>query len=215
MSKQSFAADPRTFEQGGELWKRARIGRVTASNIADVMAKGKSGEAIGRYKYKVKIVAERITGVAQESFSNAAMEWGVEQEPFAAMAYDVSRETMSERTGLWVHPDINWLGASPDRLVGEDGLLEIKCPNTTTHLTNIFENRVPSEYIKQIQCQLWVTGRQWCDFVSFDPRVGKRNELFVCRVQRDDSLIETMRTEVLQFLSEVDSLVNQLESNHE
>jgi predicted phage-related endonuclease len=110
-----------------------------------------------------------------------------------------------------VHPDINWLGASPDRLVGEDGLLEIKCPNTTTHLTNIFENRIPSEYIKQIQCQLWVTGKQWCDFVSFDSRVGKKNELFVCRVERDDALIETMRSEVLQFLDEVETLVKQLE----
>lgn len=207
--------DTKLFEQGSELWKMARLGRVTASNIADVMSKGKKGEATGRYNYKMRLVAERLTGNAQESYTNAAMAWGVEQEPFAAMAYDVSRGTMTEKTGFWIHPTINWLGASPDRLVGEDGLLEIKCPNTTTHLTNIFEDKVPSEYVKQIQCQLWVTDRKWCDFVSFDPRVGKRNELYVCRMERDEEMIKTMEEEVLQFLLEVDSLINQLESNHE
>lgn len=204
--------DPRTVEQGTDEWKKLRMGHVTASCISDVMSVGKGGkEATGRYKYKVRLLAERLTGMSQESYSSAAMEWGVENEQYAAMAYEVSRGTFLDKTGFWLHPTIKWLGVSPDRLVGEDGLVEIKCPNTTTHLGYIFENRVPPEYMKQIQCQLWVTGRKWCDFVSFDPRLPQKNQLFICRTERDEELIKYMEAAVLNFLEEIDSLVNTLE----
>lgn len=199
------------IEQGSDEWKVARLGHVTASNMADVMSKGKgNAEAIGRYKYKVRLVAERLTQTAAESFSNAAMEWGVEQEQFACIEYESRLETFVDKTGFWLHPDIKWLGVSPDRLVDSDGLIEVKCPNTTTHLNYWLENKIPTDYYKQIQCQLWVTGRQWCDFVSYDPRLPKRNQLLVIRAERDESLIKEMEAETLKFLEEVESLIIKL-----
>ena len=201
------------IEQGSDEWKMARLGHVTASNMADVMSKGKgSGEAIGRYKYKVRLVAERLTQTAAESFSNAAMEWGVEQEQFACIEYESATNQFVDKTGFWLHPEIKFLGVSPDRLVGAEGLIEVKCPNTTTHLGYLFEGKIPTDYYKQIQCQLWVTGRQWCDFVSYDPRLPKRNQLLIVRTERDESLIKEMEAETLKFLDEVESLIIKLES---
>lgn len=205
-----FTGDPRTVEQGTDLWKQLRLGHVTASNIADVMAKVKTGESEARRKYKVKLVAERLTGNSQDSYSNAAMEWGVEQEAFAAMAYEVNQEVFLDKTGFWPHESIKWLGVSPDRLVGSDGLVEIKCPNTTTHIDYILDDKVPARYYKQIQCQLWVTGREWCDFVSYDPRLPLENQLFIKRAYPNLEFIQEMQGEVLQFLDEVEQLINQL-----
>lgn len=199
------------IEQGSDEWKVARLGHVTASNMADVMSKGKgSAEAVGRYKYKVRLIAERLTQTAGESFSNAAMEWGVEQEQFAAIEYEAAMNVFTDKTGFWLHPEIKWLGVSPDRLVGDEGLIEVKCPNTTTHLGYLFENKIPTDYYKQIQCQLWVTGRQWCDFVSYDPRLPKRNQLLIVRTERDESLIADMKSETLKFLDEVENLIIKL-----
>ena len=204
--------DTRTIEQGTDLWKRVRLGHITASNIATVMSKGKgSAEAIGRAKYKMQLVAERLTGTWAESFSSDAMQWGVEQEQYACIAYEAREETMVDKTGFWLHPTIKWLGVSPDRLVGDGGLVEVKCPNTTTHIGYLFDKQVPSDYYKQIQCQLWVTGRAWCDFVSYDPRLPRRNQLLVIRVERDEELMEVMKAEVEQFLQEVENLIIQLE----
>lgn len=199
------------LEQGSEEWKQARLGHVTASNMAEVMSKGKGlGEAVGRYKYKVRLVAERLTMTAGESYTNAAMQWGIEQEQFACIAYEAQKETFVDKIGFVLHPDIRWLGVSPDRIVGHEGLIEVKCPNTTTHLDYLFENKVPAEYYKQIQCQLWVTGRQWCDFVSYDPRLPKRNQLLIVRTERDESLIKEMEAETLKFLAEVETLIIKL-----
>jgi len=206
----SLTIDPRTVEQGSDLWKQLRLGHVTASNMADVMSKGKAGEAIGRYKYKIRLVAERMTNTPQESYSNAAMEWGIQNEEHAAKAYEAAFNVQTQKTGFWLHPEIRWLGVSPDRLIGEDGLIEIKCPNTTTHLDYIFSGKVPAEYVKQIQCQLWVTDREWCDFVSFDPRLPTRNQLFVVRAKRDEKLMREMEVEVTQFLEEVNKLIARL-----
>lgn len=204
--------DPRSVEQGSDLWKQLRLGHVTASNIAEVMSKGKGdAEAIGRYKYKVRLVAERLTGTYAESFTSSAMEWGVEQEQFAAIEYEAAKGVFVEKTGFWPSEEIKWLGVSPDRLVGADGLIEIKCPNTTTHLQYLFDGVVPTEYRKQIQCQMWVTGRQWCDFVSYDPRLPKRNQLLIVRTERDEELIAEMKAEVEKFLAEVNALIIKLE----
>jgi putative phage-type endonuclease len=198
----------RFLEQGSPEWRMVRLGHVSGSNISDVMSKGKG---ITRKNLMMKILAERMTGVAPESFTNSAMEWGVEQEPFARMEYEVSRETFVEKTGFWKHPKIEWLGASPDGLVSHDGLVEIKCPNSTTHLGYIFDDKVPSEYYNQIQCQLWVTERLWCDFVSYDPRIQKESKrLFVKRCIRDDILIDQMAVEVTAFLAELDELIIKL-----
>jgi putative phage-type endonuclease len=197
--------DPRNVAQGTDEWKAIRLGHVTASCISDVMGKG-----VGRHKYMVRLLAERLIGEAGESFTNAAMQWGVDQEQFAAIAYEAKTNVLTDKTGFWLHPDIPWVGVSPDRLVGDDGLVEIKCPNTTTHLDYLFDAKVPAEYVKQIQMQLWVTRRAWCDFVSFDPRLPPRNQLLIVRVERDHKLIAQMQDEVSKFLTELDDLINQL-----
>jgi putative phage-type endonuclease len=200
--------DPKNVEQGTDIWRELRLGHVTASSVADIMAKGKSGEAESRRKYKLRVVAERLTKQGQESYMNAAMEWGVDQEPFARMAYEIATNQFVDKTGFWHHPSIAWVGVSPDGLVDNDGLVEIKCPNTTTHLDYIDDDKVPAKYFKQIQCQLWVTGRTWCDFVSFDPRLPHYAQLFIKRCLRDDEFIAEMENAVREFLSEVEFLVN-------
>jgi putative phage-type endonuclease len=203
--------DTKLLEQGSDEWKAARLGHVSASNIAAVMSKLKDGsESATRRAYKIRLVAERLTGMAQETYKNAAMEWGNEQEPFARIAYEATEGLLVDKTGFWKHPDKEWIGVSPDGLVGNDGLIEIKCPNTTTHLEYLWDEVVPSEYRKQIQMQLWVTRRKWCDFVSYDPRLPPKNQLFITRCERDDKLIATMQEEVDVFLGEIQAIIDKL-----
>jgi putative phage-type endonuclease len=211
-TSKSVVIDTRNIEQGTDLWKRVRLGHVTASNVADVMAKGKGeSESITRHKYKMRLLAERIvTDPSFESFTSPAMEWGIEQEQFACIAYEEQKNVLVERTGFWLHPTIKWLGVSPDRLVGDDGLIEVKCPNSTTHLDYLMTNKVPAEYVKQIQCQLWVTGRQWCDFVSYDSRLRRHNQLLIVRAERNEELIAEMEVEVKKFLAEIELLIIKL-----
>jgi len=199
------------MEQRTEEWFSARLGKVTASRVADVLAKIKSGESASRKNYKMELVVQRLTGKAGESFTNAAMEWGTEQEPFARMAYEAHTGTFVKEEGFVDHPTIEGFGCSPDGIVGE-GLIEIKCPNTANHIETILENKAPSKYIPQMQCQMACTGAKWCDFVSFDPRVPEDLQLFVVRVERDQEYIDLMEVEVKQFLSEVLDLFNQLKA---
>ncbi len=199
------------MEQRTEEWFSARLGKVTASRVADVLAKIKSGESASRKNYKMELVVQRLTGKPQESFTNAAMEWGTEQEPFARMAYEAHTGTFVKEDGFVDHPTIEGFGCSPDGIVGE-GLIEIKCPNTATHIETVLENKAPSKYIPQMQAQMACTGAKWCDFVSFDPRVPEDLQLFVVRVERDQEYIDSMEVEVKQFLSEVLDLFNQLKA---
>jgi hypothetical protein len=138
------------------------------------------------------------------------MEWGIEQEQFACMAYEAHQETFLTRTGFWLHPTVDWLGVSPDRLVGDGGLVEVKCPNTSTHVQYLINQEVPIKYYNQMQCQLWVTNRAWCDFVSYDPRLPVRKQLLIIRVNRDEKLIALMQEEVHKFLGEVENLIIKL-----
>jgi putative phage-type endonuclease len=197
------------MEQRTEEWFSARLGKVTASRVADVLAKIKTGESASRKNYKMELVVQRLTGKPQESFTNAAMEWGTEQEPFARMAYEAHTGTFVKEEGFVDHPTIEGFGCSPDGLVG-DGLIEIKCPNTATHIETVLENKAPSKYIPQMQCQMAVTGAKWCDFVSFDPRTPEDLQLFIIRVERDEEYIAEMEKEVKLFLQEVDDLHKQL-----
>jgi putative phage-type endonuclease len=199
------------MEQRTEEWFAARLGKVTASRVADVLAKIKSGESASRKNYKMELVVQRLTNKVGESFTNAAMEWGTEQEPFARMAYEAHTGTFVKEEGFVDHPTIEGFGCSPDGIVGE-GLIEIKCPNTATHIETVLENKAPSKYIPQMQCQMACTGAKWCDFVSFDPRVPEDLQLFVVRVERDQEYIDSMEVEVKQFLSEVLDLFNQLKA---
>ena len=199
------------MEQRTEEWFSARLGKVTASRVADVLAKIKTGESASRKNYKMELVVQRLTGKQGESFTNAAMEWGTEQEPFARMAYEAHTGTFVKEEGFVDHPTIEGFGCSPDGIVGE-GLIEIKCPNTANHIETVLENKVPSKYIPQMQCQMACTGAKWCDFVSFDPRLPEDLQLFVVRVERDQEYIDAMEVEVKQFLSEVLDLFNQLKA---
>ncbi len=199
------------MEQRTEEWFVAKLGKVSASRVADVLAKIKTGESASRKNYKMELVVQRLTGKQGESFTNAAMEWGTEQEPFARMAYEAHTGTFVKEEGFVDHPTIEGFGCSPDGIVG-DGLIEIKCPNTANHVETVLENKVPSKYIPQMQCQMACTGAKWCDFVSFDPRVPEDLQLFVVRVERDQEYIDAMEVEVKQFLSEVLDLFNQLKA---
>lgn len=198
------------LEQGSLEWLEARLGHVTASRVTDVMAKAKSGEALTRHKYKMQLVAERITKTIPESFSNDAMAWGVAHEDVAAMSYEAVKSTFVDKVGFVHHPYIKWVGVSPDRLVGTQGLVEIKCPQTFTHLEYLCTQKVPTKYFNQMQAQMWCTSREWCDFVSFDPRLSIKNQLLIVRVQRDNEFIASMEEEVIVFLSEVENLIIQL-----
>ena len=198
------------IEQGSDAWKALRAGKVTASRVADVLSKIKSGESAGRKNYRMDLVAERLTGKPADSFTNSAMQWGTEQEPFARIAYETHKGLFVEQVPFVDHHTIEWFGCSPDGLVAEDGLLEIKCPNTTTHLEYLQDGKPPSKYIPQMMAQMACTGRKWCDFVSFDPRLPEDLQLFVVRLNWDDAYIQEMEAEVKQFLNEVDATLSQL-----
>ena len=198
------------MEQRTEDWFQARLGKVTASRVADVIAKTKTGYSASRENYMAQLVVERLTNTQAESFTNAAMQWGTDQEPFARAAYELKMGVMVDETGLVDHPTIPMAGASPDGLVGEDGLVEIKCPNTATHIDTLLTQTVPAKYITQMQFQMACTGRQWCDFVSFDPRMPQKAQIFIKRVLRDDSFIKEIESEVKKFLAEVSDKVDQL-----
>jgi putative phage-type endonuclease len=196
--------------QGSAEWFAARCGRVTASRVADVIAKTKAGWGASRANYAAQLVSERLTGEVAESYSNAAMQWGTATEPMARDAYSFRHDVDVTEVGFVLHPSIVMAGASPDGLIGDDGLIEIKCPNTATHIDTLLSATVPTKYITQMQWQMACTGRQWCDFASYDPRLPEAMRLFVSRVSRDNDLIASLESEVSDFLSEVDRTVGAL-----
>ena len=197
--------------QGSVEWLAERAGCVTASRASDVLAKIKTGEAALRRKYRIQLTTERLTGIPVQGYVNAAMQWGTDTEPMARMAYEAARSVLVEETGFCKHPTIPYCGASPDGLLGDDGLVEIKCAESTTHVDWMTQGRVPPEHIPQMQFQLWVTGRKWCEFVSFDPRMPANLQLFVRRVERDEPYIKSLATEVISFLDDVEATIKQLE----
>jgi len=197
-----------TAEQGSEAWLAARAGKVTASMISNVLAKP---ETAAYRDYQAQIVAELLTGKPQGSdFTNAAMEFGTENEPFARSAYEVSRGIMVDEAGLVLHPTIDRAGAAPDGLVGSDGLVEIKCPKVATHLSYICAGVVPTKYKNQMLFQMICAERAWCDFVSFRPDLPEHLQLFVIRFQRDEAKIKELTTAVNLFLAQVDEMLKKL-----
>lgn len=201
--------------QGSPEWRAIRLGKVTASRVADVVARTKTGWGASRANYMAQLIAERLTGVAADSFTNAAMQWGTEQEADARTAYEFRADATVDLIGFVAHPTIDASGASPDGLVGDDGLIEIKAPNTSTHIDTLLGEEVPSKYRTQVQWQLACTGRRWCDFVSFDPRMPESMRLFIERVERDDTVIAGLETEVRAFLAELDRKVSALREVYE
>jgi len=197
-------------EQGTPEWFAARLGNVTASRVADVIAKTKSGYSASRENYMAQLICERMTGTVAESYTNAAMAWGTETEPLARAAYESLADVLVDEVGYVQHPRIERAGASPDGLVGLFGLLEIKCPNTATHIDTLITEQVPTKYITQMQWQMLSTGRVWCDFVSFDPRLPSGLQMFVKRVDFDAEYAATLEIEVVKFLSELDTKISKL-----
>jgi len=202
------------MEQGTPEWFNSRLGKVTASRVADVLATIKSGESASRRNYRMQLVCERLTGKKEETFTNAHMERGIELEPIARSLYEMDSGLFVKEIAFVEHPTIEMAGCSPDGLVSEDGLIEIKCPTVANHIESITGKpvgTVPSKYIPQIQFQLACTGRAWCDFVSFNNELPEHLQLFVKRVYRDDEYIANMEKEVAYFLNEVADTVNELE----
>lgn len=198
------------MEQRSSEWYAARLGKVTASRVADVIAKTRTGYSASRDNYMAQLVCERLTGQQGESFTNAAMQHGTDTEPLARSAYEAHADLMVEEIGFVQHPKIEMAGASPDGLVGLFGMLEIKCPNTATHIDTLLTQSVPTKYITQMQWQMRCCERQWCDYVSFDNRLPAELQLFVKRVEFDPEYVAMLEKEVTQFLAELDTKVSKL-----
>lgn len=188
-------------------WAAARIGCVSASKMGDMLAKTRTGWGASRANYAAQLVAERLTGSPSESYMNAAMQWGVDKEPEARSAYEfrIDRRTLP---AAWVrHPSLDWAGASPDGFVGDDGLVEFKCPNTATHIETLLGSGIPEKYRWQMQWQMACTGRQWCDFVSYDPRLPENMRLYQRRFDREEETIAMLEREAAIFLREIEDTV--------
>ena len=198
-------------EQRSDEWRALRIGKVTASRICDVLAKIQKGEAASRRNYRAEIIVEILTGLPADNYVSKEMQWGIDTEPFARAAYELQQDVMVTTVGFACHPVIDRFGASPDGLVGDDGLVEIKCPNTATHIEYLLAGVVPSDYQPQMLVAMACTGREWCDFVSFDPRLPPRLQLFVRRFFRDDARIAEIEAKVEKFLEEVDDVIARLD----
>lgn len=202
------------LEQRTPEWHAQRLGRVTASAIYKVMARTKTGYGADRANYHAQLVTERLTGTVAESYTNGAMQWGIDTEPQAREAYSEHRLCVVEEIGFVAHPRIAMSGASPDGLIGDDGLVEIKCPSSATHIATLTGAGIDRKYLLQMQWQMACTDRAWCDFASFDPRLPDEMQIHVERVHRDAALIEEIEGEVVKFLGEVDATVADLRSRY-
>jgi putative phage-type endonuclease len=202
-------------DQGTAEWFAARLGKATASRICDIVATTKGGWGASRKNYAAQLMTERLTGEPADSFTNAAMQWGVATEPEARQAYSFRHDVDVVEVGFIDHPRIAMSGASPDGLVGSAGLVEIKCPTSATHITTLLEGKVPAKYVTQMQWQLACTGRHWCDFASYDPRLPESMRLFVARIERDEAEITRLEDAVAEFLAEIDQTVRRLREIYE
>lgn len=200
--------------QRTDEWREARRGKITASKFADVMSNGKGGNlSATASKYMNQILSEILTGIEADSYTNAAMEWGTEYEPEALIAYEELKITEVVASPFVNYSGDNellekYVGGSPDGLVGKDGGVEVKCPNTITHLQTVISQQVPKTYIPQVQGCLWLTGRKWWDFVSYDPRLlNEKNRLVVVRMMPDPDFHKLLEAKLISFATELDKLV--------
>jgi putative phage-type endonuclease len=197
------------IEQGTQEWLELRKGKVTASRVADILAKTKTGVSASRANYLMELAIQRVTGVIEESYTNTAMQWGKDNEGTARALYEAKADVFVDQVPFIDHPTVEGFGCSPDGLIGTDGLVEIKCPNSTTHWEYFKKNVPPQKYVIQMQAQMACTNTHWCDFVSYDPRMPERSQLLIVRVARDDSFInDVMIPEITTFLNEVEVEVN-------
>ena len=203
-----------TVEQRTEDWYAARLGKATASRFKDIITNTKAGSyGAGRRNYRSELTIERLTGRSSERFTSSAMEWGMDTEELARLRYSLRTHNQVELVGFLQHDEL-MAGASPDGLVGTDGQIEIKCYNTANHIEALKTDRMPSEHMAQVQGQLWITGRAWCDFISFDPELPPQAQLFIQRIVRDDEYIKMLESEIRSFLAELDEEIDFVENYH-
>lgn len=200
--------------QGTPEWHALRCGKVTASRVADIVRKTKSGVSASRARYLGELVAERLTGSPHVGFKSADMEWGNAVEADARAHYAFMREAKLEAVAFVDHPQIAMSGASPDHLVNDDGLIEVKCPATHTHIDQLLGAAIEPDYQKQMLWQMACTGRRWCDFISYDPRLPVEMRMIVTRIERDDIAIGQLEREVEAFLAEVDDTIKRLRTQY-
>jgi len=193
----------REVEQGSDSWLELRKGKVTASRVADVLAKTKTGVSASRGNYLIELALQRVTGVIEPSFTNDAMQWGKDNEQTARTAFEVAHNVFVDQVAFVDHPTIKDFGCSPDGIIG-DSLLELKCPYQSAVHWSYFKDGCPSKYYTQIQAQMSCTGAKSVWFVSFDPRMPARSQLYIEEVMRDADFIEKLESEVKQFLNEVE-----------
>lgn len=206
------SSDTQHIEQGTPEWLMARLGKITASKVAEVLAITKNGPSERRTKYLWQLVSERLTGDFTRTYTNDAMLWGIENEPIAREFYEALNDVKVEQVGLYVHPRFDFAAASPDGLVGDDGLIEIKCLTTVNHIRAIYDSQPPKDYLPQVHWQMACTGRQWCDLTLFDPRVPLEMQLHTFRIERNDEEIEKMEDHVLTFNGEIEGIIAKLRS---
>lgn len=200
--------------QRSDAWYQERLGCATASRVSDIIARTKSGWGASRSNYAAQLVVERLTMQPQENYVNSAMQHGIVAEPLAKIAYEFMYSTTIMDVGFIRHPSIVMSGASPDGLINDDGLIEVKCPSSATHIETLLGGSVPGKYVAQIQFQMACTGRQWCDFVSFDPRLPESMRLFVRRLDRDSEYIAALESMISEFLAEVDGTIRRLTATY-
>jgi putative phage-type endonuclease len=200
--------------QGSPEWRAARCGSLGASSVHEALARTKSGWGASRANVLARLLTERLTGIPQDAYTNAAMQHGIDTEPEARAAYQFEVGVLVKQVGLIKHPAIAGTHASPDGLVGDDGLLEVKCPNTATHLDRLLGEPIPAKYFTQMQWQMACTGRKWCDYVSFDPRLPENMRLHIERVRRHDVHIAELEAQVREFLAELDAKLAALTSRY-
>ena len=203
------------MEQGSAEWLAARAGSLGASQVADAIARTKTGWGASRANVMATLITERLTGKPADTYTNSAMQWGTQTEPDARAAYEFMRDVDVALVGIVKHPTIAGTHASPDGLVGDKGLIEIKCPNSSTHIETLLTGAIPGKYLTQMQWQLCVTGREWCDHISFDLRLLTSMQLWIKRVERDDKLISELEEQVQEFLHELDAKVKALRDKYE
>ncbi|WP_317992700.1 lambda exonuclease family protein [Bartonella gliris] len=202
------------MEQRTAEWFQARLGKVTASNIYNVLSKTAKGLPTSKYEdYKIKLMTERLTGEISQSYTTPAMQWGIEHEDDALREYEFIYDTEVTRCGFIPHPKIEMAGASPDGLIGDDGLVEVKCPQSINHLRFFMDDEIKPEYLAQMQFQMACTGRKWCHFISYNPQfVGRSTGLRmkIKRIHRDEKQIEEINKAVESFLAEIDQDMKQI-----
>ncbi|WP_273782699.1 lambda exonuclease family protein [Bartonella sp. ML69XJBT] len=202
------------MQQRTAEWFQARLGKVTASNIYNILSKTAKGTPTSKYEdYKIKLMTERLTGEISQSYITPAMQWGIEHEEEALKEYAFIYDTQITQCGFIQHPTIQMAGASPDGLIDKDGLIEIKCPQSSNHLRFFMDNEIKPEYLAQMQFQMACTGRKWCDFISYDPRFTGNSSLFrmkIKRIHRDDKQIEQINQAVESFLAEIEQEIQRI-----